>query len=99
LHRQWATIHLKHLISSYKNSKKKKNSADPEGQMLAAMLIAQDMNKDGKPIYGAWLTGSTWIFTVLHEKNYYFSNNFDATNKVNLNKIVFILRKLKELVL
>ncbi len=79
--------------------KEKEHSSDPEGQMLAAMLIAQAMNKDEKPIYGAWLTGSTWIFTVLHQKNYYFSNNFDATNKVNLNKIVFILRKLKALVL
>jgi hypothetical protein len=78
--------------------KEKEHSSDPEGQMLAAMLIAQTMNQNEQPVYGAWLTGSTWIFTVLQGKNYYFSNNFDATNKNDLLKIVFIIRKLKVLV-
>ena len=72
---------------------------DPQGQMLAAMLAAQHLNNDGKPIFGSWLTGSIWIFTILEGKNYYFSNAFDATNKEDLLQIVFILRKLKELIL
>jgi hypothetical protein len=79
--------------------KQKGDSNDPEGQMLAAMLAAQHLNNDGKPIYGSWLTGSIWIFTILEGKNYYFSNAFDATNKADLLQIVFILRKLKDLIL
>ena len=78
--------------------KEKEHSSDPEGQMLAAMLIAQAMNQNEQPVYGAWLTGSTWIFTVLQGKQYFFSNNFDATDKSDLLKIVFIIRKLKMLV-
>jgi hypothetical protein len=30
---------------------------DPEGQMLAAMILAQELNQDGKPVYGCWLQG------------------------------------------
>ena len=79
--------------------RQKGDSNDPEGQMLAAMLAAQHLNNDGKPIFGSWLTGSIWIFTVLEGNNYYFSNAFDATDKQDLLQIVFILRKLKDLIL
>ena len=67
--------------------------------MLGAMLIAQLRNNDGKPIYGAWLTGSIWFFTILQDKNYYMSTSFDASNETELLQIVFILRKLKDLIL
>jgi hypothetical protein len=77
----------------------KGDSYDPEGQMLAAMLIAQYKNADNKPIYGAWLTGGIWFFTILDGKNYYMSNAHDATQKAELLQIIFILRKLKELIL
>ena len=79
--------------------KGKGDSYDPEGQMLAAMLVAQQRNKDNKPIFGAWLTGSIWFFTVLQGQNYYFSQSFDAIDKPTLIKIIFILRKLKDLIL
>lgn len=79
--------------------KQKGDVHDPEGQMLAAMLISQEKNKNNRPIYGAWLTGSIWFFTVLNEKNYYFSNAYDATNKEDLLQIVFILKHLKVLIL
>jgi len=79
--------------------KQKGDQQDPEGQMLAAMLIAQKKNKNNKPIYGAWLTGSIWFFTILEGKNYYSSSSFDATKIEHLNQIVFILRNLKQLIL
>ena len=79
--------------------KQKGDSNDPEGQMLAAMLAAQHLNNDGKPIFGSWLTGSIWIFTILDGQNYYFSNAYDATNKQDLLQIIYILRKLKDLIL
>lgn len=77
----------------------KGDSYDPEGQMLAAMLIAQFKNADNKPIYGAWLTGGIWYFTLLEGQNYYMSKSYDATQKAELLQIIFILRKLKELII
>ena len=79
--------------------KQKGDSNDPEAQMLAAMLVAQHLNADEKPIYGAWLVGSIWNFTVLYEGKYYVSRKFDAGNMNDLIQIVFILRKLKTLIL
>lgn len=79
--------------------KRKKTNDDPEGQMLVAMLIAQEKNKDGKPIYGCWVQGKDWTFTTLHEKNYCFSKTLDAAEIDELQKIIFALRKLKDLVL
>lgn len=72
---------------------------DPEGQMLAAMILAQELNKDGKPLYGCWLQGKNWNFTTLIGRNYCVSKQFDATEIEDLHQIVFILRKLKDLIL
>ena len=72
---------------------------DPEGQMLAAMILAQEKNQDGKPLFGCWVQGQFWYFTTLIDKNYCVSHSFDATNSEDLLKIVFILRKIKELIL
>ena len=84
---------------SPKGKENKNDSNDPEAQMLAAMLVAQHLNADEKPIYGAWLVGSIWNFTVLYEGKYYVSRKFDAGNMNDLIQIVFILRKLKTLIL
>jgi hypothetical protein len=83
--------------SSKKKNRKKQN--DPEGQMLAAMLIAQHQNNDNKPVYGAWITGSFWEFAILEGKNYHASRSFDTVSYEDLLQIVFILRKLKTLIL
>ena len=85
------------FLQEFKKSKGDKN--DPEGQMLAAMLLAQHLNNDGKRIYGSWLVGSFWHFTILEGKTYYQSQSFDATNYPDLEQIVYILRKLKPLIL
>ena len=68
---------------------------DPEGQMLAAMFIAQHQNNDQKPVYGAWITGSFWEFAILQDKNYYSSYTFNSVERKDLLQIVFILRKLR----
>ena len=74
-------------------------SGDPMGQLLQAMLIGQVRNKDNKPIYGCWLQGKNWNFTVLHGLDYCVSPQFDATKQGELIQIVFILRRLKTLIL
>jgi hypothetical protein len=72
---------------------------DPEGQMLAAMILAQELNQDGKPLYGCWLQGKNWNFTTLVGRDYCVSKQFDATERDDLHQIIFILRKLKDLIL
>jgi hypothetical protein len=79
--------------------KKQKQNEDAEGQMLLAMLISQKENANGKPIYGCYLQGKFWVFTTLHNKNYCVSRAYDATQKADLEKIIFILRELKHVIL
>lgn len=72
---------------------------DPEGQMLAAMILAQELNNDGKPLFGCWLQGKFWNFTTLTNRDYCVSKSYDASDLADLEQIVFILRKLKDLIL
>jgi hypothetical protein len=79
--------------------KKQKQNEDAEGQMLLAMLIARQENDNGKPIYGCYLQGKFWVFTTLHDKNYCVSRAYDATLTDDLEKIIFVLRALKQVIL
>jgi hypothetical protein len=79
--------------------RQKGDSHDPEAQMLAAMLVAQYKNADQKSIFGSWLVGSIWNFTVLEGANYYVSHKYDAASIKDLTKIIFMLRKLKAFIL
>ncbi len=72
---------------------------DPEGQMLAAMILAQELNQDNIPIYGCWLQGKFWNFTTLIGRDYCVSKTFDTTDMEDLQQVIFILRKLKDLIL
>jgi hypothetical protein len=72
---------------------------DPQGQMLAAMLLAQEKNADNKHLYGCFVKENNWHFTTLLGLDYCVSRQFDSTQKHDLLQIVFILRKLKDLIL
>lgn len=53
---------------------------DPKGQLLAAMLAAQTINKNtSMPIYGAYVLGRNWFFLTLENRKYAISNSFTAT--------------------
>jgi hypothetical protein len=67
--------------------------------MLTAMLIAQELNKDHKTLYGGYLIEHNWHFVILTGKKYAISRQYDATDKKDVFQIVFILRKLKDLIL
>ena len=72
---------------------------DPEGQMLAAMLLAQQSNADNKYLYGCYVIEKNWHFTTLKGSDYCVSQQFDSTQEEDLHQIVFILRELKELII
>jgi hypothetical protein len=71
---------------------------DPEGQMLIAMLLAQQLNNDQKPLYGCFVIERNWFFTVLDGLDYCVSRQFNSVNLTDLLQIVFILRKLKYII-
>ena len=90
------------FLQEYK--KGRGDDKDPEAQMLTAMLIAQEINKtegqaNHKPIFGSYLFGSRWKFCTLIDKSYCQSPELDADKYQDLIQIVFVLRKLKELIL
>jgi len=78
--------------------REKKYNDDPIAQVLLAMLAAQENNKNGKPLYGAYILGRNWYFMVLENKNFSISNAYNCTEKEDLFKIISILRKFKTII-
>jgi hypothetical protein len=78
--------------------KAKGEKKDPEAQMLVAMLIAQHLNQDNKPIYGSYLIGSNWWFSTLMDNQYCLSRQFSLSQPPDFQQVACILRKLKEVI-
>lgn len=78
--------------------RKKKNADDPVAQVLLGMLIAQEINKNGKPIYGCHIIGEFWFFMLMQGKEYAIAKALDATDEADLQHIVLILRKFKTII-
>lgn len=66
---------------------------DPSGQALIAMLTAQHLNDNQKPIYGCYIIGRSWYFMALVGKEYAISNVYVCTDE----EIFDIFRILKGL--
>jgi hypothetical protein len=92
-----APVHPYFFLQELKKAKGEKK--DPEAQMLVAMLIAQHLNNDNKPIYGGYLIGTNWWFATLIGNQYCLSRQFSLSQKDDFEKTASILRKLKELIL
>lgn len=78
-----------------------KKNKDPKGdvtaQVLEAFIIAQENNKNNKPLYGCTVIGKYWEFMVMENKTYCISKTYDCTEKDDLLQIIAILRKFKEI--
>jgi hypothetical protein len=85
------------FLQEFKKAKGK--NRDPEAQMLLAMLAAQKENNDSKPIYGGFLIGSVWRLATLMGNEYCTTPQLFATNKSDLERIIFAIKHLKELIL
>jgi len=70
---------------------------DSQGQCLASMLVAQELNNNTKPIYGVVVKGINWYFMVLRGKEYAISNAYKATDE-ELFEIVKLLKHLKTII-
>ena len=66
-------------------------------QLLEAFLIAQEKNKNGKPMYGIDIMGANWRFVTMEGREYCISKAFDVTDKADLLSIISILRKFRDI--
>lgn len=82
-------------FQEYKKVKDPKG--DVTGQLLEAFLIAQEKNKNDKPMYGCTVLGREWEFYIMEGKNYYISRPYNCTSETDLMQIIAILRKFKEI--
>jgi hypothetical protein len=80
-------------FQEYKRSRK--SPPEPMAQLIEAFLIAQEKNKNGKPLYGLTIVGRNWQFVVMDGRKYGLSRTFDATLKEDLLQIIAVLRKFK----
>jgi hypothetical protein len=70
---------------------------DPAGQCLAAMLVAQAINKDEKPIYGCYVVGEIWRFLTLEGKKYRISSSYSAASS-EVIEVYKVLKNLKNII-
>ena len=84
------------FLHEYK--REKKYSGDPIGQMLGGMLISQAKNNNGKPMYGCYVQGRFWFFSILEDKQYVISRSFDSSDPIVAQHIIMILRKMKDII-
>lgn len=70
-------------------------NGDPIGQLLEAMMIAEELNQNSHPVYGCYVMGKLWNFMILENKTYCISKSYDSTEADDLLKIVAILRQFK----
>ncbi len=82
------------FIHEYKSEKRKDN--DPLGQLLAEMVVAQEINKPDFPLYGCYVVGRFHFFVVLNAKEYSVSRAFDSTEPDDILQIFKMMRFVKQ---
>ena len=55
-------------------------NGDPLGQALIAMLVAQKLNNNQKPIFGGYIIGRNWYFMALVDNEYAISKDFSCVD-------------------
>ncbi|PWK17831.1 hypothetical protein LV89_04278 [Arcicella aurantiaca] len=81
------------FIHEYKPEIKQNN--DPRGQLLAAMLTAQELNNHQFPILGCYVIGKNWRFVTLENKEFSVSKAYESSRD-DIFHIYMILMEAKE---
>lgn len=68
---------------------------DPQGQVLIAMLVAQHLNNNEKPVFGCYIIGRTWYFLVLEGMKYAISIDYSCADDEEILDIFRILKGLR----
>jgi len=82
-------------LHEYKKEKGADN--DPLGQLIIAMMTAQELNENQHPMYGAYVMGRNWFFLTLEGRKYCISDEYVATRE-DIFKIFEILKNLKGII-
>ncbi len=82
-------------LHEYKRSVE--NQGSPDGQVLAAMLVAREQNQNKCPIYGLFVVGLVWNFIVLKDNDYCISRTFIADND-DIFTIFKMMKALKQII-
>lgn len=77
--------------------KEQDHRGDAIGQNLAAMLIGQKENDNGKPIYGCYVVGRSWFFMTLEGTEYAISKAFSADDDEDIFKLIKMLKALRKI--
>ncbi|MCP4402689.1 MAG: hypothetical protein GY801_35985 [bacterium] len=77
--------------------KERDTSNDPLGQLMVAMVAAQQINHDDNPVYGAYVIGRNWYFAVLRGIEYSVSLGHNVS-KDEINDVFCILKKTKNII-
>ena len=79
-----------------------KRETDPNGkpqpQLLGAMLAAQALNNNTRPVYGIYVVGYDWKFVVLKDNEWCESKTYHADDE-EIFDIFKILKALKEIIM
>ena len=75
----------------------KNPTGDSMAQLLEAMLIAQEINGNTKPVYGCEVVGKSWVFVIVEGATYCLSKTYDCTEQDDLLHIVAVLRHFKHI--
>lgn len=70
---------------------------DPYGQLLIAMMTAEELNRSDNPVYGAFIIGRNWFFLTLKNRKYCVSDEFVATRE-DIFQIYTTLKNLKVII-
>ena len=73
------------------------NQGSPDVQVLAAMLVARELNQNKLPIYGLFVVGLDWYFMVLNGNDYCISRTFIADND-DIFTIFKMIKALKQII-
>lgn len=71
---------------------------DPAGQVLAAMMVAQELNDNKLPIYGCYVVGRHWYFMILEDEKFAVTDGHNATRAEQLLDIFMRLKALKQMI-
>ena len=83
-------------LQEYK--KERDPQGDPAGQCLSAMLVAQVLNENLRPVYGCYVQGRNWFFMILYGREYAISNSYTVTHD-QIFDIFRILKVLKQIII
>jgi len=73
-------------------------NGNPQTQLLGAMLAAQTLNNNEKPIYGVYVVGNSWKFIILIDNQWSETTIYNAESK-EFFELFKMLKALKQIII